>query len=278
MPPEAAVLALHALEGGAPVQILVFELAYDHKGKLQLPEPPAEPSQRLPWITGALGLDRSHPVIRCAHEGLRGAAGHVVLERLDAPPIRFEPASRINTPMRLIEDRTWQATPYDLATPPYKAEHCRILAHVIRQACGDERAMTDRHETEGIITAFLGGAQAIEKFTTYGTGPQRYEAVAALRRDVDELSGRPIGAARYLIDANTGELVIRVSDLNDIARRFIGGTLARGWLDGRMTDAGWTRVRLAGHSEPGRDGRRTGAHGRCDIYRGHLDAGQAVNT
>jgi hypothetical protein len=180
--------------------------------------------------------------------------------------------------MRLIEDRTWQAIPSDEPTPAYKADHCRVLAHVIRQACGAETAMSDREETEGIVIAYLGAAQAIEGLTTYGTAAQRYEAAVALRRDTDDSTGRPIGAARYLIDANTGEFVVRVADLNDVARRFVGSGLARGWLDARMSGAGWQRVRLDGHSEPGRDGRRIGTHARCDTYRGHLDNSQAVNT
>ena len=42
-------------------------------------------------------------------QGLRGPAGHVVLNRAGgAPSIRFEPASNINAPMRLIETLSWQ--------------------------------------------------------------------------------------------------------------------------------------------------------------------------
>jgi hypothetical protein len=77
----------------------------------------------------------------------------------------------------------------------------------------------------------------------------------ALRRAVDEQTGRAIGPARYLIDANTGEYVIAVSDLNEAARRHVGSSIPRGWLPGRMDAMGWRRVTLDGHALPGRDGR-----------------------
>jgi hypothetical protein len=257
-------------------------VTFDAKGKLILPEvpTPTDIAGQCSWLTVAFALDPSHPIIGGAQEGLRGAAGHVVLRRLDAPPLRFEPASRINTPMRLLEDLTWQAIPSDDAAPALKGDHCRVIAHVIRQLCGATRAMTDEQETFGIVTTFLGAGRAVEGHTTHGTSSQRYEAAVALQRDIDESSGRPIGAVRYLIDVNTGESVVRVADLHDVARRYIGSSLARGWLDARMEGAGWERVRLDGHAQPGRDG-RTGPHARCDIYRGHIPHehdDQAVTT
>ena len=266
--------------GSAPPALAV---TYDAKGKLTLPESPNanDPAGQCSWLTASFALDPEHPIIGGMHEGLRGAAGHVALTRLDAPPLRFEPASRINTPMRLIEDLTWQAIPTDDATPALKGDHCRVIAHVIRQLCGASKKMTDEQETMGIVGAYLGAASPIEGFTTYGTGPQRFEAVTALRRDLDESTGRPAGPARYLIDANTGEIAIRVGELTDVARRYIGNGLNRGWLDARLENAGWQRVRLDGHAQQGRDG-RTGAHARCDVYRGHLphepDDDQAVTT
>lgn len=267
-----------AVSNGARPEALVLEV--DGKGRLRLPDAPAAPIPALlaQWLTVALALDPEHPIIRGALEGLRGAAGHVVLERLDAPPLRFEPASRINTPMRLVEDRTWQGIPSDDPTPAYKGEHCRQIAHVVRQLCGTRRAMTDRDETEQIIGAYLGQARVVEGFTTHGTSPQRYEAARALQRDEDDATGRPLGPARYLTDMNTGETIIRVSDLADVARRFLGGSLQRGWLDARMENAGWARVRLDGHAEPGRDGRATGGgHARCAVYRGLMTT-DAVTT
>lgn len=259
-------------------------LSTDAKGKLMLPPVPEgdDPAALSTWLTVAFALDPTHPITAAAHEGLRGAAGHVELKRYDAPPLRFEPAARINTPMRLIEDLSWQAIPTDDPTPPYKGDHCRVIAHTIRRLCGASRAMTDEQETLGIVGVYLAGAKALEGHTTYGNGPQRYEAATALQREVDDSTGRPIGVPRYLIDSQTGELVIRVADLGITARQHVGSSLARGWLDARMENAGWTRVRLSGHSLPGREGRQAGTHARCDAYRGHLgaddDHDEAVNT
>jgi hypothetical protein len=129
--------------------------------------------------------------------------------------------------------------------------------------------MTDAQETAGLVGAFLQGAIAVDGCSTDGTGAQRYEAARALRRDTDERTGRPVGPPHYLVDTNTGELVITVGDLSETARRYIGGSVPRGWLDARMDGMGWTRVRLDGHAQPGRE--RTGnPHARCDVYRGFL--------
>jgi hypothetical protein len=247
---------------------------FDEKGKLILPPAPtsADPAALAAWLTEVFGLNRAHPIIAGAHEGLRGANGHVVLTRLDAPPLRFEPASRINTPMRLIEDLTWQRTPTDEPVYALKGEHCRVIAHVVRQLCGASRGMTDAQETTGIVGTFLQIAAAADgAFTTYGTSQQRYEAAQALRRGVDEITGRPLAEPNYLVDENTGELVIAVSELSDAARRHVGSSLPRGWLDARMTNLGWERIRLDGHAQPGREG-RSGHHATVNAYRGHLPA------
>lgn len=253
------------------------------KNKLVLPPPlpPGDLAGHLSWLTTVFGLDPAHPIARGRHEGLRGAAGHVVLERRGAPPLRFEPAARINTPARLIEDLSWQMLPSDGAVPAFKAEHCRQIAHVVRMACGANTAITDAEETFGLISAFVSGAIVVEGHTTYGTTPQRYEAALSLQRDLDD-AGRAFGPPRYLIDENTGELVIRVSDLHEAGRRFIGGSLARGWVDARMENIEWTRVRLQGYALTGREG-RTGPHARVDVYRGQMpgdtgEDGPAVNT
>jgi hypothetical protein len=74
--------------------------------------------------------------------------------------------------------------------------------------------------------------------------------------------------------------VIRVSDLQLVARRYTGSSLERGWLDGRMDDLGWARVTVQGYDEQGLEGRR-GRHARVDVYPGHLattDPDQGVNT
>lgn len=193
----------------------------------------------------------------------------MVLKRRGAPPIRFEPASRINTPARLIEDLSWQALPTDGPVHALKAEHCREIAHVVRMLCGATRSMSDEEETASLVVAFLAGAVAREGMTTYGTTEQRYEAATALQRDTDDHTGRPIGPARYLIDSNTGEYVVRVQDLGESFRRQLGSGLARGFIDGRMAGLGWTRAQLDAHALPGRAG-RSGPHARCNVYRGLL--------
>lgn len=275
MPPSAAQPLQGAAAGivaGTPLTVLPGgkpEVVVDEKGKLHLPSAPApdDNAGQCAWLTASLALDHTHPITSGRHEGLRGAAGHVVLERLDAPPLRFEPASRINTPMRLIEDLTWQAIPTDSAPHALKGDHCRAIAHVIRQLCGATNTLSDEQETAGIVGSYLHIAEREEGYTTYGTPQQRYEAARALRRDRDGLAGPP----RYLLDENTGELVIAVSDLAEVARRHIGSSLARGWLDARMQNLGWQRIRLDGHAEAGRAG-RTSHHATVNAYRGHLPA------
>ena len=141
----------------------------------------------------------------------------------------------------------------------------------MRLLCGIERD----------LIAFLGEAEPIEGLTTHGTTGQRFEAALALRGEIGELTGRLISPGRYLIDADTGELVIRVGDLHRAARAVVGSSLPRGWVDGRMALLGWERVRLEGHSLPGREGRRSGEHARCNVYRGILaddDVDDSVNS
>lgn len=254
----------------------------DHKGKLMLPEIPhhGDTLGLCRWLTSTFSLNSAHPIIGGKREGLRGPEGHVVLARAGAPPIRFEPAARINAPAKLIETLSWQMIDTDGAVHALKSEHCRQIAHVVRTLCGATEAMTDEQEAEAIVATFMHSAEPREGLTTYGTSGQRYEAAVALRRAVDEVTGRPIGAARYLVDANTGEFVISVSDLQDAARRHVGSSLARGWLDGRMETAEWARITLQGYGQPGRVGRQ-GPHARCHAYRGHLrpdDDQAAVNT
>jgi len=245
-------------------------VGFDDKGKLLLPPKPElhDIVGHCHWLTAVWMLNRKHPILGATHEGLRGALGHLEFRRLDAPSIRFEPASRLNAPAKMIEDLSWQLLPSDDAVPAYKGEHVREIAHVARMLCQRGIEVNDKDETAGYVDAFLQSAQPIEKLTTYGNSRNHYEAAIALQREVDHISGLPVGAARYLIDANTGEHVIRVSDLAHAVRRQIGGGLARGWLDARMQGLGWTRLRLDGHGLPSRDGARQGPHARTDVYRG----------
>ena len=69
--------------------------------------------------------------------------------------------------------------------------------------------------------------------------------------------------------------MISVLDLSGAARRHVGGSLARGWLEGVMEEMGWQRSHLDGHARPGRD---RGRHRRIDVYSGHLGDSEGVTT
>jgi hypothetical protein len=251
-----------------------YRILFDDKGKLLLPEIPAydDPAGLCAWLTCVFNLDSAHPITAGVREGLRGPDGHVALRRASAPPIRFEPAARINNPTRLIEALSWQKLPTDGAVHALKTDHCREISHAIVMLCGAQETASEASEAEGIVATFMQGAEAVEDHTTYGTSGQRYEAAVALRRVVDEVTGRSIGAPRYLIDTNTGELVIAVGDLQDAARRHVGSSLPRGWLDARLETLGWARISLQGYGQPGRSGRQ-GPHARIFAYRGLLPGG-----
>lgn len=244
--------------------------------KLTLPEVPAHDDLPglLAWLTSVLRLDAQHPVTGAKHEGLRGQGGHVELRRAGVPPIRFEPAATISSARRFLPALGWQLHPTDGEPYGFKDDHCRRIAHVVRLACGVCSAPDAAQEAAGIVGTFMSRAEAVEGHSTYGTPSQRHEAVERLRPATDERSGRAVGCARYLIDDNTGELVVRVSDLQIAAREHIGSGLAHGWLDARMDNLGWTRVRMQGYAHAGRDGRK-GPHSRCDVYRGHLPSADA---
>ncbi len=267
---------LEALPGGRR-----FAVSYDDKGKLTLPELPAHDDLTglCDWLTEVFALDRSHPITSGRREGLRGPDGHVHLSRIQAPPIRFEPASKINTPARLVEVLSWQMLPTDEAVRAFKAEHCREIAYVIRMLTGLANTISEIDEVQAIVSDLLSDAEPVEGHTTYGTPAQRYSAATALRRAVDEMTGRRIGLMRYLIDLNTGEYVISVSDLQETARRHVGSTLPRGWLNARMETLGWARITLDGHEASGRAG-RSGPHARIFAFRGLLPAvpGETVTT
>ena len=150
--------------------------------------------------------------------------------------------------------------------------HARTIAHVVRLLCGVSRAPSVVQETAGIVGTFLHGAVAVEGFTTYGQTSQRYDALVALRREREQKTGRYTGDPRFLVDKQTGEFVIRVSDLQAAAREHTGSSVPHGWLDARMEHLGWRRCRLEGYGLLGRAGRRQGPHARADVYRGHLPA------
>jgi hypothetical protein len=237
--------------------------------KLVLPETPRQDVARLcEWLTVVFNLDCEHPVTGGSRDGLAGPDGHAVLKRAGTrKALRFEPIKRLSTPAKLAEDLEGWGLPTDGEVYGFTAEHARKISHVVRMLCGATERMSAEQETEAIIGTFLQRARSVEGHTTYGTSAQRYEAAAALSPN--------LGAERYLIDKNTGELVIAVSDLQEAARRHTGSSLPRGWLDARMDAIDWTRCRLDGHGEPGEDGRRLGPHARVSVYRGHLPAESA---
>ncbi len=252
------------------------------KGLLELPPLPAaddHPGQ-LAWLTHTFALDPKHPITGGERRGAFGPDGRVVLARADAPKIAFEPATRLNTPLRLIESLSWQRLPSDPPLPPYKSQHCAAIVQCLVMACSITDTISDEQEAGGIVGTFMHVASAVEDFTTYGTSGERYEAACALRRPVDDHSGRQFGPPRYLIDSNTGEYVIAVSDLIEAARRHTGSSLPRGWLAGRMDALGWKRITIEGHALPGRDG-RSGPHARIFAFRGllpHDDTDESVTT
>ena len=122
-------------------------------------------------------------------EGLRGAAGHVGLRGRRATAAVRARQSRINTPMRLIEDLTWQATRPTTRAHAFKGDHCRAIAHVIRQLCGVSR--NDRRAgDDGIVGTFL-RRRASVRGSRLRHARAALRGRTALRRDVDESTGRP---------------------------------------------------------------------------------------
>jgi hypothetical protein len=248
-----------------------YECLFDDKGKLLLPEVPerSDIAGLCAWLTSVFNLDPGHSITGGRREGLRGPDGHVVLTRGAAAPIRFEPAAKINSPTKLIETLSWRMIESDGAVHALNAGHCRQIAHVVRMLCGAHEAMSDEQEAAGIVRTFMQGAVAVNGRTSYEPGAGAYEAAVALRRELDEMTGRQIGPARYLIDESTGEMVIAVSDLQEAARRHVGSSLPRGWLDARLKALEWQRITIDGHALPGRAGRQ-GPHATVIAYRGHL--------
>lgn len=219
------------------------------------------------WVTNVFRLDKRLPAINAIHHGVRGPEGHVEIRRAGTQAIRFEPAAIISSARRLIPTLEWQLQPTDQEPYGFKDEHCKRIAHVLRIMCGISEAPSEEQETEGIVGRYLQSAKPIEGHTTHGTSAQRYEAAEALRSEGD---GRAGGGwnQRYLIDSETQEIVIRVSDLQDTARREIGSSLPRGWLDARIDSIGWNRGLIDAHAVSGREGRRGYPHARVSVYQG----------
>ncbi len=274
---DAAKEAVRALDEGlaSKIDANAYPVTWtnDKTPKLILPDVPVpdNPAGLAAWLTSVLRLDARHPVTGAVHQGLRGAEGHAKISRAEAPSIRFEPAGAVNTARRLLPILSWQLLPTDGEPYGFKDEHARKIAHVLRLLCGISAELTEAQETIGVLGTFLSGAHVVEGHTIYGTGSERYQAAIAIQREEDERTGRPVGPGRYLIDKSTGELVIRVSDLQEAARRHAGSSLPRGWLDGRMQDLSWERRRVDGRAVDGRTGRHS-PHARVTVYIGHPPA------
>jgi hypothetical protein len=257
-----------------------YTLAYEEKTgrdgskkvKLLLPPAPGldDHAGQCAWLTAVFGLHVDHPIINARLVGVHGPMAHAIIDRRGAPPLRFEPVTRLNTPTKLIESLAWATIDKDSPVPGLTGEHCRVICHVVKLLAATHETITQEQDTAKIVGTFLHTAmQAEQPVTSYGKGPQRYEAAVALRRDIHEATGRPWGPPRYAYDSNTGELLVPVSDLQEAARRYMGSSLRHGELDARMELLGWERVVLDGHQRAGKEG-RAGPHACLGIYRGHL--------
>lgn len=250
-----------------------YAVVWDESGKtpkLKLPRLPdlGDITGLCGWLTAVFGLDPLHPVVGARHRGVRGPDGIVEVRRADADTIRFDPASALTKGRTITDTLSWHALPTDAEPHGFTNDHATHILRAVRVLCGSAEGLSIEQQMAGIIGTFQFGAVAVTGQSTYGETVRRYEAVIALQRQLDGVTGRPIGPPRYLVDDDTGELVIRVSDLAAAARAHTGSSLRRGWLDGQMDAIGWERVKLDGRSVPGRDGRME-PHLRCDVYRGH---------
>lgn len=242
-------------------------VAFDNKGKPALPERPEGDRPALAaWVTVVFALDPQHPIIMGRHFG-SGTAGMVELERLDAPTITFDPASHIAKGDTLLEALIWQTIDSDGEPFAWSKPQAQKIAGVVARLCQHKTTESLGAMADLVVTTLLQVAVPVEGRTTYGTGGQRFEAGVALTAPLDD-HGRP-EAPRYLVEKESGELVIRVSDAQRVARQLYG-SLRRGWLDGVFEAFGWRRIILEGYELRGRDDRTRGRHHRSEAYRGRL--------
>lgn len=241
----------------------------DDKGRLVLPaipRPDGHPAL-CRWLTLVFNLDPRLPITGAARRGLLGPKGQVYVYRAGASTIMFDPISSITSAPRLIEQLACQTTPTDGMVRDFKATHCRQIIYVISMLAAIEGAISEAQLAAAIVGDLLQIGAQVQGLTTYGTSAQRFEAACALVREVNELTGRRCDQPRYLTDSTSAEYVIAVHELQDVARRHIGSSLPRGYLDGILGELGWERVCLDGHERPRPD---RGRHRRVDAYRGVL--------
>lgn len=227
-----------------------------------LPDPPSgsDTSGQCQWLTCVLNLDVRHPVTGGIHHGHRGPRGHIELQRLEAESLSFEPASVMTTGTRLADELVWQLLPADGDPYPWSNAQAVKIARVAHWLCSSSSGLTANQETVLIVSTLLDVSSEVEGHTK-GTSAQRAEAAMLLHPE-ESNHGRP-ALTHYLVDQDTDELVVRVSDLGRVARSVVGGSLAHGWLDARMERLGWVRRDLQGFT-------LTGAHKRIGVYRGRL--------
>jgi hypothetical protein len=241
----------------------------DKKGKALLAALPGQQDRQglLEWLNATLGLDAQHPATGVAITGAAGSAARIEIHRHATAGLVIEPAEATDVPRRLASALTWGGLPGDTVAPTLSVPQCAMVGWCLR-ALGDAANRTAANdEASDVLDAHLGAAQAIEGHTIHGDAQACYQAAKALQGTQPDRFGAEYDPGRYLIDANTGELVIRVSDLHAAARRVHGGALPRGFLEGRLTALGWRRVVIEGHEQPGRAGRR-GPRARCIAMAG----------
>jgi hypothetical protein len=165
-----------------------YAVTFDEKGKLKLP-PKAEHDDvggHCSWLTGVFSLDQNHPITGGKRHGLHGPEGHVELTRAGAPSIHLEGIGKMANATRLRETLEGHMLDTDGELPGFRNEHTYAVLHVLRMLCGATELLSIRAETTGLVGDFLADAEPIEGHTTHGNSGQRYEAVVALRRNLDD--------------------------------------------------------------------------------------------
>jgi hypothetical protein len=247
---------------------VAYELEWrvSEKGKCEIVLPPlpdpGEVAGLRAWLTAVFGLNPAQPIIRGWRTGTL-ADGGAVLERRGAPELWFTPFSRLCAPNKLLESLNACMAPEDGVAPPLKGEHCPLIAAAVRRLCETGAVQTMRELAQDAIRLAIQDAEAVHGLTTYGlTSAQRFEVATALSR-------KPTGWPRYLVDSNTGEFVVRASDVTHAVRALKGTGLRHGEVVDLMGAVGWAKIDIDGHQLPGREGRR-GPHAIVSAWRGHL--------
>lgn len=161
-------------------------------------------------------------------------------------------------------DITFQLLAGDGRPYGWSDEDCGRIAYVIHQMAKVENAFDIVAESQSIINTYRERAVAVPVDIT--TGPvAKFEAAVAIRAIEDDY-GR-VKQYRYGVDAKDN-MLIRVTDLIQTTRAMFPGTLANGWLDGRMDLIGFVKTSFQGYAQRGVEGRRNGGHAIGNVYMG----------